>query len=319
MTRLAPIRSRPRGRAALVDDVERDRERPRGTGGELLAELDAEQRVGRVARGDGHARRRAGARDLVSGGRGRHGQVRPVEEVAPGLRVGQVVGGGQRHRDVDLVGRRVDDVSRVCGRREAARREGIDRRAGRPRRQGRRDGEQEQREEGGRGGRPPGPNRTLTGSRPRSPRDWRRLPPPRPRRARPRRSPQARRPPPSRPARRGGRRSASSRAAPRLVRPLVSGIRPPIHSQPADLLEELVGDRERRGRSRARARPRSRAPAGDLGREDRPVVLGERELHERELVVPAEQLPVGLAERVADRRREMDPADQARRPGRGSA
>src|SRR5206468_9693558 len=41
-----------------------------------------------------------------------------------------------------------------------------------------------------------------------------------------------------------------------------------------------------------------------------PVVLGERELDERVLVVPAEELPERLAERVADRWGEVDPTDQ---------
>ena len=71
-------------------------------------------------------------------------------------------------------------------------------------------------------------------------------------------------------------------------------------------------------RSRASGRSRAQLVAIDrrdrqLRREDRPLVLGQRELRERELVVPAEQLPIRLAERVADRRGEVDPADQRER------
>ena len=49
----------------------------------------------------------------------------------------------------------------------------------------------------------------------------------------------------------------------------------------------------------------------DLDREDRALVVGDGELGERELVVPAQQPAVRLAEHVADRRRVMRPADHA--------
>ncbi len=52
---------------------------------------------------------------------------------------------------------------------------------------------------------------------------------------------------------------------------------------------------------------------GHLDREHRPLVLRDGELGERELVVPAQQLAVGLAEVVADRRRVLRPADDRHR------
>ena len=91
--------------------------------------------------------------------------------------------------------------------------------------------------------------------------------------------------------------------------PDVSGIAPPIQIHAAD----SSSSRSLIASERASARPsssRSSAPDRQLGREDRALVLGQRELRERELVVPAEQPPIRLAERVADRRRVVDPADQ---------
>ena len=52
---------------------------------------------------------------------------------------------------------------------------------------------------------------------------------------------------------------------------------------------------------------------GDLDRQDRPPVLGDGELGEREVVVPGEELAVGLAEAVAEGWGEVGPADQSER------
>ena len=73
-------------------------------------------------------------------------------------------------------------------------------------------------------------------------------------------------------------------------------------------------------RIRARARPSASASSAvdrQLDREQRALVLADRELGERELVVPAQQPAVRLAEHVADRRRVVRPADQRRAPDRG--
>ena len=70
---------------------------------------------------------------------------------------------------------------------------------------------------------------------------------------------------------------------------------------------------------RARARPRRVGPVGgargdrQLDGQQRPLVLADAELGERELVVPAQQLAVRLAEHVADGRRVMRPADERER------
>ena len=50
-----------------------------------------------------------------------------------------------------------------------------------------------------------------------------------------------------------------------------------------------------------------------LDGQQRPLVLADAELRERELVVPAQQLAIRLAEHVADRRREVGPADERER------
>ena len=92
----------------------------------------------------------------------------------------------------------------------------------------------------------------------------------------------------------------------------MSGIRPPIHSQLADSSRS----RSAMASDRAIAIPTASRPSRldrQLGREHRPPVLGERELDERVLVVPAEELAVRLPEPVADGRREVDPADQRER------
>ena len=68
--------------------------------------------------------------------------------------------------------------------------------------------------------------------------------------------------------------------------------------------------------TRASARPSSSASSqrvGDLDGEDRPAVVGDRELREREVLVPAQQRPVRLAQAVAERRREVRPDDRADR------
>ena len=69
-------------------------------------------------------------------------------------------------------------------------------------------------------------------------------------------------------------------------------------------------------RMRARARPSASASRlGDrqLDGEQRALVLADAELGERELVVPAQQPAVRLAEHVADRRRVVRPADERER------
>ena len=66
-------------------------------------------------------------------------------------------------------------------------------------------------------------------------------------------------------------------------------------------------------RIRASASPSASASSvveRDLDREQRALVVGDRELGERELVVPAQQPAVRLAEHVADRRGVVRPADQ---------
>ena len=68
----------------------------------------------------------------------------------------------------------------------------------------------------------------------------------------------------------------------------------------------------RRGRAPGRAR-RRRASARDLDGGGRPAVVGDRELDQRELVVPAQQRSVGLSQAVEEGRREVGPDDRADR------
>ena len=117
----------------------------------------------------------------------------------------------------------------------------------------------------------------------------------------------------ARPARPAGPRSASKSPAWRLAAPAPvrgSGRRP----RPSRAVSSR--SRSQIASTRATARPsssRSSRSTRDLHGQHRPVVVGEGELHERELVVPAQQLPVRDAERVGDRRREVDPDDDRRR------
>src|SRR5664280_1359328 len=72
------------------------------------------------------------------------------------------------------------------------------------------------------------------------------------------------------------------------------------------LLQEQVADREEPGDPQAQRV--AVEPLGlDLDGGDRPVVRGKAELDEGELVVPAKQLPVRPAHRVADGRRHVEP------------
>ena len=87
-----------------------------------------------------------------------------------------------------------------------------------------------------------------------------------------------------------------------------SGIGPPCHSQSPNSSSR----RSAMPRIRAMASPSASADAvvdRQLDGEQRALVLGDRELGERELVVPAQQAAVRLAEHVADRRRVLGPAD----------
>ena len=78
------------------------------------------------------------------------------------------------------------------------------------------------------------------------------------------------------------------------------------------LVEQAVGDADDPGEGQTEAIRAGRRRAGDrlLDGEQRTLVLADAELGERELVVPAQQAPVRLAEQVADGRRVVRPADQ---------
>ena len=93
--------------------------------------------------------------------------------------------------------------------------------------------------------------------------------------------------PAGRPGQESGRRSTASRPIPRAAR------------------------RRSRANGRAQRQPRpGPGCAADLGAQGGPAVLGQGELHERELVVPAEQPVIRLAQAIPDRRGEMNPRDQ---------
>ena len=88
-----------------------------------------------------------------------------------------------------------------------------------------------------------------------------------------------------------------------------AGRRPPSQSQSADLVEEPIADGE--DSCQRKAEDVGIEPARrQLHREDRSLVLAHPELDERELLVPAEEAAIRLAEQVVDRRRVVGPADQ---------
>ena len=124
-----------------------------------------------------------------------------------------------------------------------------------------------------------------------------------------------------RPTRRALTRSQQFRqalAVPRQERRVARGSLAQVGQAPAQpepvlrLLEQAVGDAED-PRQRQAEPVGVRVPDRDLDREQRPLVLADAELGERELIVPAEQLPVGLAEHVADRRGVVGPGDDRQR------
>ena len=82
---------------------------------------------------------------------------------------------------------------------------------------------------------------------------------------------------------------------------------PPALSQVDRVGVEAVGDGELAGEREAQRVARRQCVDRELDRQQRPLVLADRELRERQLVVPAQQLPVRLAEAVVDRRREVGP------------
>ncbi len=104
------------------------------------------------------------------------------------------------------------------------------------------------------------------------------------------------------------------------------GLAPAAALQPVGGLGVVaVRDRELAGEREAQ-RVRVDGLDRQLRDEQRPLVLAHGELHERQLVVPAQQLAIRLAERIVDRRGVMGPADERegrvedeRDPERGAA
>ena len=120
---------------------------------------------------------------------------------------------------------------------------------------------------------------------------------------------------PARPARRRSARAAPRRRGPRRHRRRLR-----TRAEPAQrLVEEQVAHRHE-----AREHHAQRVAVHGARRAPRAARTGrsssdDRELHERQLVVPAQELPVRDAEGVGEGRRVVDPADAGPAPGPGSA
>ena len=114
-----------------------------------------------------------------------------------------------------------------------------------------------------------------------------------------------------RPARRGGPRTAPGGRRCAAFEPTGRGSSRRSTASPRT--PRAAGPRCRRSVPRPARATRSRAGASAIGSsigEQRPLVLAHRELRERELVIPAQELAVRLAEHVVDRRGELGPADE---------
>ncbi len=118
-----PIRTSRVGGAAGVDDVEGEPVARRLAAVQAGAEIELEQGIGRGPLRDlGMRRSAAGPGQLVARRPGLHGQERPVEVVALGRGVLEVVGQDHVERHVDAMLGRLDVVARVGDDRQAGRR-----------------------------------------------------------------------------------------------------------------------------------------------------------------------------------------------------